>query len=172
MVNCTVCQDIEKVACKHPSRHDPETNQRIYLCPKLFMSLGIVTSCTITIDRATSCDFQSQRTYSKTSLRLILIVRLFVTAKTSRTMFLQLSRSTIHKMVRMSFKAYVQFPGIFDCSVRRLNMLEDRRSPPHNRFCWCDCSRSLRLVVRSSKIACDYCARLVLYRSQTGRKRS
>ena len=48
---------------------------------------------------------------------------------------LRLSRSTIHKMVTMSFKAYVQLPGIFDCSVRRLNMPEDRRSPLHNRFC-------------------------------------
>ena len=83
---------------------------------------------------------------------------------------LRLFRSTIHKMVRMSFKAYVQLPGIFDCCVRRLNMLEDRCSPPHNRFCSCDCSRSLRLVVQSSNIACDYRARLALYRSQTGRK--
>ena len=108
MVNCTctVCQDTEKVACEHPSRHDFD------------------------------------------------------------------SRSTIHKMVRMSFKAYAQLPGIFDCSVRRLNMLEDRRSPPPNRVCSCDCSRYLRLVVRSSKIACDYRPRLVLYRSQTGRKQS
>ena len=35
MVNCTVYQDIEKVACEHPSRHDPETNQHSYLCPKI-----------------------------------------------------------------------------------------------------------------------------------------
>ena len=35
MVNCTVCQDIEKVACEHPSRHDPETNQHTFLCPKI-----------------------------------------------------------------------------------------------------------------------------------------
>ena len=56
---------------------------------------------------------------------------------------LRLSRSTVHKMVTLSFKAYVQLPGIF---VRRLNMVEDPRSPPHNRFC--DCSRSLRLVVQ------------------------
>ena len=37
MVNCTVCQNIEIVACEHPSRHDPETNQHIYiyLCPKI-----------------------------------------------------------------------------------------------------------------------------------------
>ena len=35
MVNCTVCQDIEKVACEHPSRHDPETNQHTYLCPNI-----------------------------------------------------------------------------------------------------------------------------------------
>ena len=64
---------------------------------------------------------------------------------------LRLSRSTIHKIVKMSFKAYVQLPGIFDCSVMRLNLLKDRRSPPHNRYCSCDLSRSLRLVVRSSK---------------------
>ena len=101
-------------------------------------------------------------TCSQTSPRLILIVRLFATAK-SFCDRLRLSRSTIHKMVRMSFIAYVQLPGIFDCSVRRLNMLEDRRSPPHNRFCSNDCSRSLRLVVRSFKIACDYRAQLVLY---------
>ena len=49
-------------------------------------------------------------------------------------------------------------------------MLEDRRIPLHNRFCSYDCSRSLRLVVLSSKIACDYRARLVLYKSQTDRK--
>ena len=36
MVNCTVCQDIERqVASEHPSRHDPETNQHTYLCPKI-----------------------------------------------------------------------------------------------------------------------------------------
>ena len=23
MVNCTLCQDIEKLACEHPRRHDP-----------------------------------------------------------------------------------------------------------------------------------------------------
>ena len=62
--------------------------------------------------------------------------------------------------------------AIIDCRVRLLIMLEDRRSPPHNRFCSCDCSQSLRLVVRLSKIACDYRTRLVLYRSQTVRKRS
>ena len=175
MVNCTLCQNIEKVACEHPSRHDLETNQHI-LMPQDW-SLEIVTSCTTSrkalwlIVRLPAILNHSVR-FSKTSPRLNLIVRLFATAKTSRTMFLRLYRSTIHKTVRMSFKAYVQLPGIFDCSVRRLNMLEDRRSPPHDRFCSCDCSRSLRLVVRSSKIACDYRARLVLYRSQTGRKRS
>ena len=30
--------------------------------------------------------------------------------------------------------------AIIDCSIRLLTMLEDRRSPPHNRFCSCDCS--------------------------------
>ena len=35
MINCTVCQDIEKIACEHPSRHDPETKQQTYLCPKI-----------------------------------------------------------------------------------------------------------------------------------------
>ena len=35
MVNCTVCQDIGKVACEHPTRHDPETNQHTYVCPKI-----------------------------------------------------------------------------------------------------------------------------------------
>ena len=34
--------------------------------------------------------------------------------------------------------------AIIDCSVRLLTMLEDRRSPPHNRFCSCDCSWSLK----------------------------
>ena len=34
-VNCTVYQDIEKVACEHPSRHDPKTNQHTYLCLKI-----------------------------------------------------------------------------------------------------------------------------------------
>ena len=62
--------------------------------------------------------------------------------------------------------------AIIECSVRLLTMLKDRRSPPHNRFCSCDCSRALRLVVRASKIACDYRTRMVLDRSQTGRKRS
>ena len=62
--------------------------------------------------------------------------------------------------------------AIIDCSVRLLTMLEDRRSPPCNRFCLCDCSCSLRLGVRSSKIACNYRTRLALYRLQTGRKRS
>ena len=95
-------------------------------------------------------------------VRLSRLLRLVVRCFCDR---LRLSRSTIHKMVRMSFKEYVQRPGIFDCSARRLNMLEYRRSPPFNRVCSCDCSRSLRLVVRSSKIACDYRARLVLYRS-------
>ena len=76
-----------------------------------------------------------------TPLRLILIVKSFTTAKTSRTMFLRstaLSRSTVYKMVTLSFKEYVQLPGILDSSVRRLNMVEDPRRP-HNRFC--DCSR-------------------------------
>ena len=102
-----------------------------------------------------------------TPVRLILIVRLFATAKTSPTCFcdrLRLSRSTVHKMVTLSFKAYVQLPCIFDCSVRRLNMVEKPRSPPHIRFC--DCSRSLRLVVQSLRlpaiIACNW--------SYTGRK--
>ena len=31
MGNCTVCQDTEKVACEHPNRHDPDTNQHTYL---------------------------------------------------------------------------------------------------------------------------------------------
>ena len=35
MVKCTVYQAIEKVACEHPSRHDPETNQHTYLRPKI-----------------------------------------------------------------------------------------------------------------------------------------
>ena len=48
MVNCTVCQDIEKVACEHPSRHDPETNQHTYLFMPQNWSLEIVTSCTTT----------------------------------------------------------------------------------------------------------------------------
>ena len=52
--------------------------------------------------------------------------------------------------------------AIIDRSVRLLTMLEDRRSTPHNRFCSCDCSRSLRLVVRSSKIACDYTGRILV----------
>ena len=94
--------------------------------------------------RATDCLWDCSRP-------LRLVVRIFSDR-------LRLSRSTIHKMVTMLFKAYVQLPGIFDCS---LNILEDRPSPPHNRFCSCDCSQSLRLVVRSSKIACDYRARLV-----------
>ena len=64
---------------------------------------------------------------------------------------LRLSRSTVHKIVTLTIKAYVQLPGNFDCSVRRLNMVEDPRSPPHNRFC--DFSRSLRLVMQ-------YCLRL------------
>ena len=92
-----------------------------------------------------------------------------------RTMFLRshaIASLDNNKMIRMSFKAYAQLPGIFDWSARRLNMLKNRRSPPHNRICSCDCSRSLRLAVRLSKIACDYRARLVLYRSQNGRKRS
>ena len=37
MVNCTVCQDIEKVACEHPSRHEPETNQHTYYAPILVL---------------------------------------------------------------------------------------------------------------------------------------
>ena len=72
-----------------------------------------------------------------TTLRLILIVRLFATAETSRTMFLRstaLSRSTVHEMVTLSLKAYVQLPGIFDCSAKRLNIVEDPRSPPHTDF--------------------------------------
>ena len=44
MVNCIVCQDIEKIACEHPSRHDPETNQHIFMTQG--WSLEIVTSCT------------------------------------------------------------------------------------------------------------------------------
>ena len=35
VVNCTVCQDIEKVACEYSSRHDPETNQHTHLCHKI-----------------------------------------------------------------------------------------------------------------------------------------
>ena len=42
--------------------------------------------------------------------------------------------------------------AIIDCSVKLLTMVEDSRSPPHNRFCSCDCSRSLRLVVRSLRL--------------------
>ena len=30
-----LCQDIEKVVCEHPTRHDPETNQHTYLCHKI-----------------------------------------------------------------------------------------------------------------------------------------
>ena len=37
IVYCTVCQDIEKVACEHPSRHNPETDQHTYLCPRLVL---------------------------------------------------------------------------------------------------------------------------------------
>ena len=66
-----------------------------------------------------------------TPLRLILIAKLFATAKTSHTMFL---RSTALSRSTLSFKEYVQLPGIFDSSVRRLNMVEDLRSPPHNRL--------------------------------------
>ena len=35
MVNCTVCQDIEKVACEDPRRDYPDSNQHTYLCPKI-----------------------------------------------------------------------------------------------------------------------------------------
>ena len=149
MVNCTVCQYIEKVTCEHPSRHDPETNQHKYIFMPQNWYLEIVTSCTT----------------SRKALRLIVwLPAIFNHSVRFLNMFknlsatdfdreivcdrvvrcfrdsLRLSRSTIHELVTMSFNAYVQLPGIFDCSVRRLSMLEDRRSPPHNHFCSCDCS--------------------------------
>ena len=88
--------------------------------------------------------------------RMILIVRLFATPKLVLQYFcdrLRLSRLTVHKMVTLSFKAYAQLPGNFNCSIRRSNMVEDPCSPPHNRFC--DFSQSLRLVVQDClRLAC------------------
>ena len=164
MVSCTVCQDIEEVASEHPSSHDPETNQHTYLCPKIGLWKSIRPyDC--------SCD----------------VLRFSVTAS-SRDWFwswdcfrpLRLDVSAI--ACDCPVRQYIKWS---ECHLRRMRnlvsskaasgvwiMLEDRRSPPQNRVCSCDYSRSLRKLLRSPKIAWDYRARLVLYRSQTGRKRS
>ena len=71
-----------------------------------------------------------------------------MTAKSSRTIFSAIV--TPEKMVRVSFKAYGQLPGILRLQ-RQAFMLEDPYSPSNNRFCSCECSRYLRLVGRSSR---------------------
>ena len=106
-------------------------------------------------------------TCSKPSPWPILIVRLLTTNKINLLRWPAMFRLDYskkhHKAVEDMCTTAAILTGI-------LTMLEDRRSPPHNRFCSCDCSQSLRLDVRSSNIACDYHSRLFLYRWQSGRK--
>ena len=83
-----------------------------------------------------STRFINSKIHLSSPTRLILIVRLFATA----------CDCPARQFIKWSHCHLRRIPGIFDCSVRRLNMVEDPRSPPHNRFC--DCSRSLRLVVQ------------------------